>query len=136
MRWCVCGGSGCRGGNVVGSCRGSGTSVCYESSCCRGRTRRRTRTQRTRNLTSRMPETGTSGFVGAVGGNSHRDPALGSTFDPLARPWLDLAGSPLQIAQHDGGPVLFGEAAQLLVEQGLQVAGEVLVLHGSVVPVH
>ena len=39
---------------------------------------------RYRSLTSRMPQLGTSGSVGAVGGNSHRDPALSHSEWPLS----------------------------------------------------
>ena len=41
-----------------------------------------------------------------------------------------LAGLPLQVAQHDGDTILVGQAAQLLVEQRLQVAPEVWFGHG------
>jgi hypothetical protein len=40
-----------------------------------------------------------------------------------------LAGLALQIAQDDDGTILVGQAAQLLVEQGLQVTPEVLPHH-------
>src|SRR5262245_15088392 len=42
-----------------------------------------------------------------------------------------LAGLPLQVAEDDGDTILVGQAAQLLVEQRLQVVPEVLFGHGG-----
>jgi hypothetical protein len=41
-----------------------------------------------------------------------------------------FAGLPLQLAKDDGDTILVGQAAQLLVEQGLQVVPEVVFGHG------